>query len=252
MALKILGLGINNYLRETMNYLDGAVVILSIVELAFLSNSGGSLSAFRTVRIFRTFRVLRVARLLRSMQSMQVIIGVIGRSMSSFVYLAILLLLFIFIYSLMGMQLFGGQFNNFEGTKPRANFDSFGVAFLTVFQLLTMENWNSILYSTMDQSGWTAAIYLISWIFIGNFVLLNLFLAILLDSFVEEDEEEKKEMEEQNIMNGIHNQGNLGSDGKASLEGKKNEELIEAIDYQIKLDLGQGDDKNDAKKFVRK
>ncbi|CAI2364628.1 unnamed protein product [Moneuplotes crassus] len=252
MVLKILGLGINNYLRETMNYVDGAVVILSIVELAFLSNSGGSLSAFRTVRIFRTFRVLRVARLLRSMQSMQVIIGVIGRSMSSFVYLAILLLLFIFIYSLMGMQLYGGQYNNLEGPKPRANFDSFGVAFLTVFQLLTMENWNSILYSTMDQSGWTAAIYLISWIFIGNFVLLNLFLAILLDSFVEEDEEEKKEMEEINIMNGLHDQPNLESDQKANLEGKKNEQLIEAIDYQIKLDLGQGDDKNDSKKFVRK
>ncbi|CAI2366067.1 unnamed protein product [Moneuplotes crassus] len=252
MALKILGLGIRNYLRETMNYLDGAVVILSIVELAFLSNSGGSLSAFRTVRIFRTFRVLRVARLLRSMQSMQVIIGVIGRSMSSFIYLAILLLLFIFIYSLMGMQLYGGQFNNYEGEKPRANFDSFAVSFLTVFQLLTMENWNSILYSTMDQSGWTAAIYLISWIFIGNFVLLNLFLAILLDSFVEEDEEEKKEMEEKNKMNGIVGDEDPNLDERANLEGKKNQQLIDALDFQIKLDLGQGDDKNDGKKFVRK
>ena len=160
MSLKLMGLGIKNYLRETMNYLDGAVVILSIIELAFLSNSGGALSAFRTVRIFRTFRVLRVARLLRSMQSMQVIIGVIGRSMSSFMYLALLLLLFIFIYSLMGMQLYGGQYKNLREEKPRANFDSFIVAFLTVFQLLTMENWNSILYSTMDQSGWSAAIYL--------------------------------------------------------------------------------------------
>jgi hypothetical protein len=198
MLLKVVGLGIRNYLRESMNYLDGSVVILSIVELAFLSNSGGALSAFRTVRIFRTFRVLRVARLLRTMQSMQTIIGVISRSISSFVYLALLLLLFIFIYSLMGMQLFGGQFKDFEGEKPRANFDTFSTAFLTVFQILTMENWQFILYTTMSQSGWTAAIYLISWIFIGNFVLLNLFLAILLDSFVEEDEEEKEQ--EDNIQ----------------------------------------------------
>lgn len=252
MILKILGMGLNNYLRETMNYLDGAVVILSIVELAFLSNSGGSLSAFRTVRIFRTFRVLRVARLLRSMQSMQVIIGVIGRSMSSFIYLALLLLLFIFIYSLMGMQLYGGQFNNYDEPKPRANFDSFGVAFLTVFQLLTMENWNSILYTTMQQSSWTAAIYLISWIFIGNFVLLNLFLAILLDSFVEEDEEEKKEMEEKNQLNGMGAEDSLEANEKTNLEGKTNDDLITAIDFQLKMDLGQGDDKNDAKKFIRK
>lgn len=88
MVLKLIGLGVKSYLKDSMNYLDGAVVILSIVELAFLSNSGGALSAFRTVRIFRTFRVLRVARLLRTMQSMQVIIGVIGRSLESFIYLA--------------------------------------------------------------------------------------------------------------------------------------------------------------------
>lgn len=67
MGLKILGLGIIKYLKDKMNYLDGAVVILSIVEIAFMSGSGGALSAFRTIRIFRTFRVLRVARLLRSM-----------------------------------------------------------------------------------------------------------------------------------------------------------------------------------------
>ena len=252
MILKLLGLGIKNYLRESMNYLDGAVVILSIVELVFLSNNGGALSAFRTVRIFRTFRVLRVARLLRSMQSMQVIIGVIGRSMSSFIYLALLLLLFIFIYSLMGMQLYGGQFKNWEEEKPRANFDTFPVAFMTVFQLLTMENWNSILYTTMSESGWSAGIYLISWIFIGNFVLLNLFLAILLDSFVEEDEEEKKEMVEMNQMSGIPGQDNGERNDKANLEGKENDELLNAIDYQIKYEMGQGEDNNNGKKFVKK
>ena len=48
----------------------------------------------------------------------------------------------------------------------------------------------------MPVSGPITPIYLISWIFIGNFVLLNLFLAILLDSFIEEDEEEKKMEEE--------------------------------------------------------
>lgn len=67
MGIKLIGPGPIKYLRERMNYLDGAVVILSIVEMAFMSGSGGALSAFRTVRIFRTFRVLRVARLLRSM-----------------------------------------------------------------------------------------------------------------------------------------------------------------------------------------
>jgi hypothetical protein len=120
------------------------VVLLSIFELAFLSG-GGALSAFRAVRIMRTFRVLRVARLLKSMQSMQTIIDVIGRSISSFLYLALLLLLFIFIYALLGMQTFGGQFDFDEGV-PRSNFDTFNTAFITVFQVLTMENWQVVLY----------------------------------------------------------------------------------------------------------
>lgn len=251
MCLKVLGQGARNYLRERMNYLDGSVVILSIVELAFLSGSGGALSAFRTVRIFRTFRVLRVARLLRTMQSMQTIIGVISRSISSFMYLALLLLLFIFIYSLMGMQLFGGQFNDFPDDIPRANFDSFNTAFLTVFQILTMENWQAILFTTMSQSGWTAPIYLISWIFIGNFVLLNLFLAILLDSFIEEDEEEKKEMEDNDQISSIKGGSNDDANPRSNLDNKKDEELLKAIEYQINHEMGHGDDNKDGKKFIK-
>lgn len=251
--MKLVGLGVKQYLKDSMNYLDGSVVILSMVELAFLSNSGGALSAFRTVRIFRTFRVLRVARLLRTMQSMQVIIGVIGRSISSFIYLALLLLLFIFIYALMGMQLFGGQFKGWDDEIPRQNFDTFPIAFLTVFQILTMENWQSICFTTMSQSGWIAAIYLISWIFIGNFVLLNLFLAILLDSFIEEDEEEKKEQQEKNQLNGqAPVEENEDINKKSSLKDKENEELLQAIQYQINLEMGHDEDNKDGKKFVRK
>ena len=76
------------------------------------------------------------------------IIQVIAGSMSSFVYIAMLLLLFIFIYALLAMQLFGGEFNFPEG-RPKENFDSIHQAFITIFQVLTMENWQNILYSCM-------------------------------------------------------------------------------------------------------
>ena len=197
MGLKLTGLGVRSYLNDKMNYLDGSVVILSIVELVFLSDGSSSLSAFRTVRIFRTFRVLRVARLLRTLQSMQVIISVISRSISSFVYIALLLLLFVFIYSLLGMQIFGGRFN-FDDGLPRGNYDTFNSSFVTVFQVLTMENWQDILYDSMRSSTGplASALFYVSWIFIGNFILLNLFLAILLDSFLVEEEEEEEKQEE--------------------------------------------------------
>jgi hypothetical protein len=56
-----------------------------------------------------------------------------------------------------------------------------------------MENWQTLLFDLMrgEISKLLAACYLIAWIFVGNFILLNLFLAILLDSFIEEDEEEE-------------------------------------------------------------
>jgi hypothetical protein len=70
LGFKLVGLGPVKYFKDRMNYLDCIVVMLSIVEMSFLTNSGTNLSAFRSIRIFRTFRVLRVARLLKSMQSM--------------------------------------------------------------------------------------------------------------------------------------------------------------------------------------
>lgn len=108
----------------------------------------------------------------------------------SYVYITALLFLFIFIFMLLGMQMFGGQMNYQDGL-PRGNFDDPAIAFLVVFQVLTMENWQTILYDLMrgDIDKILASVYLIAWIFIGNFILLNLFLAILLDSFIEEDEE---------------------------------------------------------------
>ena len=80
---------------------------------------------------------------------------------------------------------------------PRANFESFTVAFITVFQVLTMENWQQVLYSSIRACEnsmilkTVTAIYYISWIFIGNFILLNLFLAILIDGFAEEDADDE-------------------------------------------------------------
>lgn len=138
MGMKIVGLNPIKYFKDKMNYLDCAVVLLSIVEMSFLEGSKSGLSAFRSIRIFRTFRVLRVARLLRSMQSMQVILAVLVKSMDSFIYLFMLLLLFVFIYALLGMQIFGGQYyfdSNFSGPPgvPRTNFDNFNNAFLTTF-----------------------------------------------------------------------------------------------------------------------
>ncbi|EAR95184.2 cation channel family protein (macronuclear) [Tetrahymena thermophila SB210] len=199
MAFKIIGLTPAGYVRDRMNIFDGFIVCLSILELVIFSGSGSkAFSAFRSVRIFRTFRVLRVTRLLRGLEFMGVIIKVISRTLDSFIYIAFLLFLFIFIFTLLGMQIYGGKLQIID-PRVRQNFDNFQNGFITVFQLMTIENWNDILYKTFNSSvnKFLTSIYLIVWIFIGNWIFLNLFLAILLDGFTDQSQEDSLALEDE-------------------------------------------------------
>jgi len=147
MCLKMFGIGIIEYLKDKMNIFDSIIVTTSLIELFLFGGGSSAISAFRSVRIFRIFRVLRVTRLIRQLNYMQVIIEVVSKSLEDFMYIFMLLILFNYIYALLGMQLYGGSFNFSD--PPRMNFDDFFSAYMTVFDLLTIENWNDILTSTL-------------------------------------------------------------------------------------------------------
>jgi voltage-dependent calcium channel L type alpha-1D len=95
--------------------------------------------------------------------------------------IVVLLTLHLTIMALLGMQLLGGRLAA-DGGHPRSTYDNFGAAFLTSFQVMTGENWNEVMYTSIEgvQGGNTAAIYIyfIFSMIAGHFVLLNLFLAI--------------------------------------------------------------------------
>ena len=101
------------------------------------------------------------------------------------------------------MQLLGGKFNypdNVGWYSYRNSFDNFTQAFICAYQLMTVENWNNILFlAERSESGYfLPAIYLISWIIIGNYVLLNLLMAMLLAQFTgEETEDDQMELEDE-------------------------------------------------------
>lgn len=194
MGLKLIGLGLYTYCRDTMNYFDAIVTLMSLVELIFISDSKSAISAFRGVRVFRLLRVVRIVRFFRYIQSMAQIFQVIGRSLSKFIYLAMFLLLLIIIYSLLGMKIFAGKLNS---NISRSNFDTFHWSFVAIFQVMTEENWNSLLMNVVQSDvGAASCLFLISWIFIGNYVVLNLFLAILLDAFSENEQEMLENLDE--------------------------------------------------------
>lgn len=187
MVLKILGLGFAGYFRSYMNIFDCIVVLISLLEISLLS--GSSVSALRSFRVLRIFRVMRVTRLFRYLTYMRVLLGSIEKSIANLLNMGLLILLFLVVAALFGMQLFGGKFDFADG-KPRAHYDNFHYAILTSFQLLTMENWFSVLYSGMRTNlSYFAAVYFVIWVFFGNFVLLNLFLAIMLNGFEENEED---------------------------------------------------------------
>ena len=156
------------------------------------------LSVLRALRLLRIFKVTKYWSSLRNL-----VISLLS-SMRSIISLLFLLFLFILIFALLGMQLFGGAFNFPDGTPP-SNFNSFTIALLTVFQVLTGEDWNEVMYQGIEsqgghRSGMIYSLYFIILTLFGNYTLLNVFLAIAVDNLANAQEltaaEEQAENEE--------------------------------------------------------
>ena len=181
MVMKILADGLMGYLRNFYNVFDASIVFVSIWEIVDESESGGGLS------VLRTFRLLRVLKLVRFLPALRRQLIVLMRTMDNVATFMMLLFLFIFIFSILGMHLFGCKFcwlNKYSETEcDRANFDSLLWAIVTVFQILTQEDWNLVLYNGMASSGPLASLYFIALMTIGNYVLFNLLVAILVEGF---------------------------------------------------------------------
>lgn len=106
--------------------------IFEVVWSYFNPGSSFGLSVLRALRLLRIFKVTKYWSSLRNL-----VISLLS-SMRSIISLLFLLFLFILIFALLGMQLFGGQFNEVtpESGTPLNNFDSFPIALLTVFQVI--------------------------------------------------------------------------------------------------------------------
>uniref|UniRef100_A0A1I8I3D7 Voltage-dependent L-type calcium channel subunit alpha n=1 Tax=Macrostomum lignano TaxID=282301 RepID=A0A1I8I3D7_9PLAT len=190
MLLKMYSLGVRTYYSFLFNKFDFFVVVASISELLLTETN---LIPNIGISVLRCARLLRVFKVTRYWNSLRNLVASLLSSMKSIISLLLLLFLFIVIFALLGMQLFGGKFN-FETHKPRSNFDSFWQSLLTVFQILTGEDWNSVMYDGINSSGGLndATGVLVSFYFVilficGNYILLNVFLAIAVDNLADVD-----------------------------------------------------------------
>ncbi|XP_030362410.1 voltage-dependent T-type calcium channel subunit alpha-1G isoform X10 [Strigops habroptila] len=204
MLLKVLVYGPFGYIKNPYNIFDGIIVVISVWEI--VGQQGGGLS------VLRTFRLMRVLKLVRFMPALQRQLVVLMKTMDNVATFCMLLMLFIFIFSILGMHLFGCKFaseRDGDTLPDRKNFDSLLWAIVTVFQILTQEDWNKVLYNGMASTSSWAALYFIALMTFGNYVLFNLLVAILVEGFQTEGDASKSDSEGDLYHRSLEEEGGL-------------------------------------------
>eukprot|EP00927_Polykrikos_kofoidii_P085372 TRINITY_DN9275_c0_g3_i1.p1 TRINITY_DN9275_c0_g3~~TRINITY_DN9275_c0_g3_i1.p1 ORF type:complete len:1882 (-),score=349.70 TRINITY_DN9275_c0_g3_i1:200-5845(-) len=221
MIIMLLARGPKGYCLNPITAFDGFVVLSSIIEL--IAGSGGGLKALRTLRLFRV-----INKLANRISSLKVLLKAMVLTGISLKYWLVLFILVLYIFTLMYMEFFANVFHfvdtdsldEVEGTVdgtpwcdntehlkwnfrqdciPRSHFDTFPWAFVTVYQIMTGENWNTIMYAGMRAKGWPFSVLFVFLILFGQTLFLSLFLSMLMSKFDEvqdEQEEEEKRLKE--------------------------------------------------------
>ncbi|XP_057712848.1 sodium channel protein type 4 subunit alpha B-like isoform X2 [Corythoichthys intestinalis] len=181
MILKLIAMDPYYYFQQGWNIFDGIIVCLSLMELG-LSNVEG-------LSVLRSFRLLRVFKLAKSWPTLNTLIKIIGNSVGALGNLTLVLAIIVFIFAVVGMQLFGKNYQDcvckisHDCQLPRWHMKDFFHSFLIVFRVLCGE-WIETMWDCMEVAGQPLCILVFMLVMvIGNLVVLNLFLALLLSSF---------------------------------------------------------------------
>uniref|UniRef100_A0A8C9ALU9 Sodium channel protein n=1 Tax=Prolemur simus TaxID=1328070 RepID=A0A8C9ALU9_PROSS len=181
MFLKIIAMDPYYYFQEGWNIFDGFIVTLSLVELGLANVEGLS--------VLRSFRLLRVFKLAKSWPTLNMLIKIIGNSVGALGNLTLVLAIIVFIFAVVGMQLFGKSYKDCvckissDCELPRWHMNDFFHSFLIVFRVLCGE-WIETMWDCMEVAGQAMCLTVFMMVMvIGNLVVLNLFLALLLSSF---------------------------------------------------------------------
>ncbi|KAJ8397033.1 hypothetical protein AAFF_G00010870 [Aldrovandia affinis] len=181
MFAKLVAMDPYYYFQEGWNIFDGFIVSLSLMELG--------LSDVEGLSVLRSFRLLRVFKLAKSWPTLNMLIKIIGNSVGALGNLTLVLAIIVFIFAVVGMQLFGKNYKDCvckidkDCVLPRWHMNDFFHSFLIVFRVLCGE-WIETMWDCMEVAGQSMCLIVFMMVMvIGNLVVLNLFLALLLSSF---------------------------------------------------------------------
>nr|XP_043065870.1 sodium channel protein para isoform X41 [Drosophila bipectinata] len=178
-TMKLMAMSPKYYFQEGWNIFDFFIVALSLLELG--------LEGVQGLSVLRSFRLLRVFKLAKSWPTLNLLISIMGRTMGALGNLTFVLCIIIFIFAVMGMQLFGKNYHDHkdrfpDGDLPRWNFTDFMHSFMIVFRVLCGE-WIESMWDCMYVGDVSCIPFFLATVVIGNLVVLNLFLALLLSNF---------------------------------------------------------------------
>lgn len=152
---------LSNFFKSGWNIFDFTIILITLIPL---DNS----SVAAVARLLRIFRILR---LLNARPELKIIIDMLIRAIPSIIDIVILMFIIFYIYALIGNFLF-------EEAKSGL-WDNLLIAMLTLFRILTFEDWTDVMYEGMEIYPWSW-IYFVSFVIIAAFVLFNLFVAVII------------------------------------------------------------------------
>ncbi|KAH1177717.1 hypothetical protein KIL84_011419 [Mauremys mutica] len=187
VILKIIALDPYYYFQQRWNIFDSIIVTISLIDLSLHTKAKGRKEHVNLL-VLRSFKLLRVFKLAKSWTTLNTLIKIIGNSVSAMGNLTLVLAIIVFIFAVVGTQLFGKSYKEHcfkisDDCKPRWHMMDFFHSFLIIFRILCGE-WLETMWDCMVVAGQPLCliVFLLAMV-IGNLVVLNLFIALLLNSF---------------------------------------------------------------------
>uniref|UniRef100_A0A8C4V8A3 Voltage-dependent R-type calcium channel subunit alpha n=1 Tax=Falco tinnunculus TaxID=100819 RepID=A0A8C4V8A3_FALTI len=201
-VLKIIAFGFLNYFRDTWNIFDFITVIGSITEIILTDTKLVNTSSFN-MSFLKLFRAARLIKLLRQGYTIRILLWTFVQSFKALPYVCLLIAMLFFIYAIIGMQVFGNiRLDEESHINRHNNFRSFLGSLMLLFRSATGEAWQEIMLSCLEGKGCEpdttatsgqnenercgtdlAYVYFVSFIFFCSFLMLNLFVAVIMDNF---------------------------------------------------------------------
>lgn len=166
---------LSEYFKDGWNLFDFSVIVLSLLPAT------GELAM-----VARLARLLRVMRLISTIPELRLIVSTLIRSLPGMSHVIMLMGVIFYMYAVAGYHLFAEH-------DPQ-HWGNLGLSLLTLFRVVTLEDWTDVMYTAMEMNVYSW-IYFVSFVVMGTFVIINLFIAVVLNNLDEAKQEQLKELQ---------------------------------------------------------